>query len=66
MKRTTLRTALVSAALVLLAASSSANAVCRSNTCYQQLKQCRAAGTPYVICYGAYEDCLIRNGCQIP
>ncbi|MBN8213841.1 MAG: hypothetical protein J0M09_13050 [Xanthomonadales bacterium] len=66
MKRATLRTALVSAALVLLAASSSANAVCRRNTCYQQLNQCRATGTPYIICYGAYEDCLIRNGCQIP
>lgn len=66
MKRTTLRTALVSAALVLLAASSSANAVCRTNTCYQQLNKCRATGTPYAICYGAYEDCLIRNGCQIP
>jgi uncharacterized protein YgiB involved in biofilm formation len=66
MKRKSFRTAMVATALVLLSASTFADAACRSNTCYQQLNKCRASGTPFAICYGAYEDCLIRNGCQIP
>jgi uncharacterized protein YgiB involved in biofilm formation len=66
MKRQSFRTVLAAAALVLLTASTFANAQCRSNTCYQKLNQCRASGTPYAICYGDYEDCLLRNGCQIP
>jgi uncharacterized protein YgiB involved in biofilm formation len=66
MKRTLLRTALTASAFVMLTASALADAACRPNTCYKQLNQCRASGTPYIICYGAYEDCLLRNGCQIP
>ncbi len=66
MKRNLLNTTLVATAFVLLTASTLADAACRSNTCYRQLNQCRASGTPFAICYGAYEDCLIRNGCQIP
>lgn len=66
MKRKLLRTAMVASAFVLLTASALADAACRRNTCYQQLNQCRAAGTSFAICYGAYEDCLLRNGCQIP
>jgi uncharacterized protein YgiB involved in biofilm formation len=66
MKRKSLRTVLTATALVLLSSSAFADAACRKNTCYQQLNQCRATGTPYIICYSAYEDCLLRNGCQIP
>jgi hypothetical protein len=66
MKRKSLGTALAATAFVLLSASAFADAACRRNTCYQQYTQCRASGTPFAICYGAYEDCLIRNGCQIP
>jgi hypothetical protein len=66
MKRKSFRTVLAATALVLLTSSAHADAACRKNTCYQQLNQCRATGTPYIICYGAYEDCLLRNGCQIP
>jgi hypothetical protein len=66
MKRKLLRTAVAATAFVLLTASALADAACRGNTCYQQLNQCRASGTLFVICYGAYEDCLLRNGCQIP
>ena len=66
MMRKLLRTTIAATAFVLLTASALADAACRRNTCYQQLNQCRASGTPFVICYGAYEDCLIRNGCQIP
>ncbi len=66
MKRKLLRTTLAAAALVLLTASALADAACRSNTCYQQMNQCRATGTSFAICYGYYEDCLLRNGCQIP
>lgn len=66
MKRKSLRTALIATALVLLTSSAYADAACRPNTCYQQLRQCRATGTPYIICYGYYEDCLARNGCPIP
>jgi hypothetical protein len=66
MKRKSFRTALAATALVLLTASTFADAACRRNTCYLQYNQCRASGTPFAVCYGAYEDCLIRNGCQIP
>lgn len=66
MKRKLLRTTLAATAFVLLTASALADAACRRNTCYQQFNQCRASGVPFATCYAAYEDCLIRNGCQIP
>lgn len=66
MKRKLLRTTLAATAFVLLTASALADAACRRNTCYQQFNQCRASGIPFATCYGAYEDCLIRHGCQIP
>jgi hypothetical protein len=66
MKRKLIRTTLAATALVLLTASAFADAACSGNRCYQQLNQCRATGTSFAICYGYYEDCLLRNGCQIP
>lgn len=66
MKRKLLRTTLAASAFVLLTASALADAACRPNTCYQQFNQCRASGVPFATCYAAYENCLIRNGCQIP
>ncbi len=64
MKRS--KIAALTAGLCLMIAGAYADAVCRPNTCYQKFNQCRASGTPFATCYAAYEDCLIRNGCQIP
>ncbi len=66
MKHRLFKTTLAAATIVLLTASALADAACRKNTCYQQLTTCRASGIPFATCYAAYEDCLIRNGCQIP
>ncbi len=64
MKRS--KIAALTAGLCLMIAAACADAACRPNTCYQKFNQCRASGTPFTTCYAAYEDCLIRNGCQIP
>ncbi|MEQ1511356.1 MAG: hypothetical protein ABL934_01615 [Lysobacteraceae bacterium] len=66
MKRKSFRTVLAATALVLLTASTFADAACRYNTCYQTFTRCRLSGTPFATCYAAYEDCLARNGCPIP
>lgn len=54
----------LSTAALLLMLSTTANAVCRPNSCEAQRDQCLATGGTR--CEIKYYRCLEQNGCQIP
>ena len=66
MKRALFKSRLVATAIILLTASTFADAACRPNNCAQLYDSCYESGAPIRQCESQYVQCLNAYGCPIP